>query len=101
MARRTQLRIYTLDPARAEEFVRHFAEQLVPLRTTYGFSIDAAWLAEDHTRFTWVTSHDCPDGWDAAEAAYYNSPERTSFPFNPGEYIIDHDVSMVVPVTVA
>jgi hypothetical protein len=45
-----------------------------------------------------VTSHDCPDGWDAAEGAYYASPERGALPFKPSDYISAHDVSMVAPV---
>ena len=97
MARRSQLRIYTLVPESAEEFVAHFRRELVPLRERYGFSLDACYLAEDRTRFTWVTSHDCPDGWDAAEQAYYSSPERTTISFTPGDYILAHDVSMVAP----
>jgi hypothetical protein len=98
MARRSQLRIYTLVPATAEEFVAHFHRELVPLRVRYGFSLDAAYLAEDRTRFTWVTSHDCPDGWDVAEKTYYDSPERTGISFKPADYIVEHDVSMVEPV---
>lgn len=97
MARRSQLRIYALRPDRADEFVRHFHESLVPLRAAYGFSIDASYLAEDKTRFCWVTSHDCPDGWETAEAAYYGSSERNSLSFTPADFITDHDVSMVAP----
>jgi len=95
MARRSQLRIYTLRPAVAHEWVRLFRQHLVPLREQHGFSVDCAYLAEDGGRFTWVTSHDCPDGWEAAEAAYYASPERSAIPFSPGDYIEAHDVSMV------
>jgi hypothetical protein len=96
MARRSQLRIYTLDPATADEFVTRFHEVLVPLRISAGFTVDGAWLAEDRTRFTWVTSHDCPDGWEAAEAAYYASPERQNIGFDPRDYIKAMDLSMVV-----
>ena len=97
MARRYQLRIYTLVPERADEFVANFHRELVPLRTLYGFAVDAAFLAEDRTRFTWVTSHGGPEGWDAAERSYYDSPERKGISFAPGDYILDHDVTMVTP----
>jgi hypothetical protein len=97
MTRRSQLRIYTLAPDTAEEFVANFRRELVPLRDRYGFSVDCAYLADDRTRFTWVTSHDCPDGWETAERTYYDSPERASISFKPGDYILAHDVTMVEP----
>ena len=97
MARRSQLRIYTVDPATSEEWVGLFHSHIVPVREQYGFAVDASYLSEDGTRFIWVTSHDCPDGWEAAEAAYYDSPERGSLPFSPSDYISGHDISMVAP----
>jgi hypothetical protein len=97
MARRSQLRIYKLDPATADEFVSRFNEVLVPLRKSHGFSVDGAWLAEDKTRFTWVTSHDCPDGWDAAETTYYADPRRQNIGWDPGDYVSEMDLSMVEP----
>jgi hypothetical protein len=98
MARRSQLRIYTLQPTTAEEFVRNFRAEIAPLREKYGFSIDSAVLTEDRTRFVWITSHDSPDGWEAAERTYYESPERAALGFDPGDYILEHDISMVESV---
>jgi hypothetical protein len=97
MARRSQLRIYTVDPATSKEWVELFHQHLVPLRRQYGFDVEWAYLSEDGSRFVWLTSHDCPDGWDAAESIYYASPERAALPFSPADYISGHDVSMVVP----
>ena len=74
MARRSQLRIYTVDPATSQEWVGLFFEHIVPLREQYGFSVDASYLSEDGGRFVWVTSHDCPDGWDAAESRTTRRP---------------------------
>jgi len=99
MARRSQLRIYTIVPDTAEEWVRLFHAHIVPLRRQYGFSVDASYLSDDRTRFCWVASHDCPDGWEAAEAAYYASPERSSLPFDTSAYITGHDVTMVQPTS--
>jgi hypothetical protein len=95
MARRSQLRIYQLDPATADDFVARFNADLVPLRREYGFSVDGAWLSEDKTRFTWVTSHDCPDGWDVAEKTYYSDPRRQNLGWDPRDYISEMDLSMV------
>ena len=97
MTRRSQLRIYTIDPAKADEFVAKFRSELVPIRTAHGFTVDCAYLAEDRSRFSWVTSHDCPDGWEAAERTYYESPGRRAISFAPGDYILEHDISMVAP----
>jgi hypothetical protein len=97
MSRRSQLRIYTVDPATSGEWARVFHEHIVPLREQHGFSVDWSLLSEDGTRFVWLTSHDCPEGWDAAEATYYASPERSALPFSPADYISAHDVTMVRP----
>ncbi len=97
MARRSQLRIYTLDPIGADTFVAGFHEFLVPLRARFGFSLESSWLSEDRTRFAWVTAHDGPEGFEAAEATYYASPERTSLPFQPGPFIVSMDICMVAP----
>src|SRR4051812_40421553 len=98
MSRRSQLRIYTIEPTTADEWVKLFYEHLVPLRAQHGFSLDWSVLSDDNARFVWMTSHDCPDGWEAAESTYYASPERSSLPFDPSDYISGHDVSMVRPV---
>jgi hypothetical protein len=98
MARRSQLRIYTIDPTTAEEWVELFYAHIVPLREQHGFSVDWSLLSEDGTRFAWLTSYDGPEEWDAAEATYYASPQRAALPFKPGDYISEHDVTMVRPV---
>ncbi len=98
MSRRSQLRIYTIEPATADEFLKLFYQHIAPLREQHGFSIDWSYLSEDRGRFVWMTSHDCPDGWEAAESTYYASPQRAALPFAPGDYISGHDVSMVRPV---
>ena len=97
MARRSQLRIYTIHPETAEEWVGLFHQHIQPLRERYGFSVDGSYLSDDRTRFCWITSHDCPDGWEAAEQAYYASPERSALPFTTSDYITGHDVTMVMP----
>ena len=77
MSRRSQLRIYTIEPTTADEWVGLFYEHIVPLRAQHGFSVDWSYLSDDGGRFVWMASHDCPDGWEAAESTYYASPERS------------------------
>jgi hypothetical protein len=98
MSRRSQLRIYTVDPATSEEWVARFYEHIVPLREQHGFIVEWSLLSEDSARFAWLVSHEDGDNWEAAEATYYASPERSAVPFSPGDYISAHDVTMVRPV---
>ena len=41
----------------------------------------------DENRFIWILSYDGPDGFEARDAAYYDSPERKSMTPDPATLI--------------
>ncbi len=59
----------------------------MPLRERFGFQIHGAWSIEESNKFVWVISCDGPEGFDAADAAYYASEERRRLSPDPAEHI--------------
>jgi hypothetical protein len=81
---RYQLRIYTALPGRVHDFAREWAEQVVPLRRQFGFDVVGGWVTEDETRFVWIVGH---EDFEAADRAYYESPEREGMEPDPRRHL--------------
>jgi hypothetical protein len=71
----TQQRTYQLplDAAQQDEWIAWWRNLASP-RSAYGFTIGTAVVDRDTGVFTWYVSHD--GDFEAAEKAYYGSPER-------------------------
>ncbi len=90
MTRATQLRDYHIVPGELDRFVDEWSRLLRPLRRACGFEIPGAWTVPGDDRFVWLLVH--PDGWDAfeaADAAYFASPERLGFVPDPARLIAE------------
>ena len=70
-----QLRDYGVKPGEFDEFIAEWAANIVPLRRMFGFSVVGAWTDSDRTRFVWMLAR---DDFEAADRAYYASPERAA-----------------------
>jgi hypothetical protein len=81
---RYQLRIYGVPPGRAEDFAREWREQVVPLRRARGFEVVGGWIEEGGDRFVWIVGH---EDFEAADRAYYESPERRAFDPDPARHL--------------
>ncbi len=84
----TQLRDYRIRAGDLDTFVREWTARLAPLRRAMGFEIPAAWTVPEEDRFLWLLAH--PGGWDAfeaADAAYFASPERGAMNPDPARLI--------------
>lgn len=72
-----QLRRYSLDPARIDEFGPGWASRIPALRKKYGFSIEFAYLDRAASTFVWAVSiagdH---DEFLRRDAQYYAAPEK-------------------------
>jgi hypothetical protein len=93
----TQLRIYTINKGRLDDFVRAWAAGVHPLRLKNGYRIDGAWVIRERNEFVWLLSHDGED-WEAQERAYYASPERAAVHPDPAQYIAKGEKWFVTPV---
>jgi hypothetical protein len=93
-----QLRIYTINRGRLDDFADAWLEGVYPLRLRHGFKIPAAWLIRETNQFVWVLGYDGPEDWDAAQAAYYGSTERTSLEVDPLQFIARGESFSITPV---
>ena len=96
----TQLRIYTINRGRMDDFVRAWRDGIYPLRLRYGFRIAGAWIIAEHNQFVWVLSHGGTEPWDDLERAYSESPERLALSPDPSHYLAraeQHFVNSMLP----
>lgn len=93
----TQLRRYTINRGKMEEFVRAWAEGVVPLRRRHGFRVEGAWVIRERNEFLWLLASDAED-WEAEDAAYYASPERAALDPDPAQHIAQVEHWFVEPV---
>ncbi len=93
-----QLRRYQIETGKMSEFVEAWKKGVMPLRQQYGFEFHGVWLIEDTDEFVWVICHDHPEGFDAADRDYYESPERAAVSPDPAQYItaVNHSVAIRV-----
>ena len=89
-----QIRRYRIVDGRMDEFVEFFETQLVPLRERFGFRRESSWTLDDTHEFMWIVGHDGDEGFAAAEAAYYSSPDRDAVTPDPLDFIAEVNTSM-------
>ena len=94
----TQLRIYTINRGRMDDFVRAWRDGIYPLRLRYGFRISGAWVSETTNQFFWVLNYGGPEPWDDVERAYSESPERAALEPDPSHYIAHAEQFFVSPM---
>jgi hypothetical protein len=94
----TQLRQYTIKAGQLDTFAALWSKQVRPLRTKMGFVVEGAWTVASEERFVWIVSHAGAEGWEAANAAYYGSPERKAMDPDPASFIVAQSTSFIDPV---
>lgn len=94
----TQLRDYTIKPGELAHFAELWDAQVRPLRVARGFVVEGAWKIPTEDRFVWIVSYDGADGWDAANRAYYESPERKTMNPDPAKLILTQRTTFIDPV---
>ena len=85
--RTTQLRDYSIKPGQLDTFADLWSKTVRPLRQKKGFTVESAWTIPSESRFVWIVSYDGPDGWEAANRDYYDSPERKTMQPDPASFI--------------
>jgi hypothetical protein len=84
---RFQLREYTIEAGRLDDFVREWRELVLPLRAAQGFSVLGPWVERETSRFVWVLGYD--GDIRAADQAYYSSAERAAMDPDPARLIAE------------
>jgi len=93
-----QLRDYTIQEGRLDDFVSAWTAGVLPLRRRFGFEI-RAWKVLEDSRFVWVVRYDGPGTYEEADRAYYASPERRAVDPDPSQWIAEQRVAWLSPVT--
>ena len=82
-----QLREYTIEPRRLDDFVREWSELVLPLRLSQGFSVLGPWVEREANRFVWLLGFD--GDLRAANETYYGSPERRAMDPDPARLVAE------------
>jgi hypothetical protein len=98
VAKTVQVRTYTVRPERLDEWVSKWLTLVVPLRQELGFEVHGSWVDRQRAQHIWVISHDGPQSFEAANAAYWASPRRGQLGLDPSEYLLDEQIQEVETV---
>ena len=90
-----QLRIYKITVGHMAEFTEGWRTHIVPSRERFGFKIVTALADKESGEFVWLLSWDGPEGYEAADRAYYESPGRKSVSWDPAPFIIAHELRIL------
>ena len=93
----TQIRVYRIRAGELATFVREWRAHIVPLRERHGFRVEHAWASDAESTFVWVLAYDGDDR-EAADRAYYESPERAAMDPDPARLIESATTLLAVPV---
>jgi hypothetical protein len=96
----SQLRIYDIQPGRLSDFVAAWTAGVAPLRTRFGFGVQG-WVVAGEDRFVWLVTYDGPDGFEAADRAYYASHERETLDPDPAQWIVGQTKLWLEPADVS
>ena len=83
----TQLRLYTIDKGKLDDFANAWRAGVYPLRTKMGYRIPFAAKIPQTNQFVWLLAYDGPESWEKKEAAYYGSDDRKRLSPDPAQWI--------------
>ena len=84
---RFQLREYSIEEGRLDDFVSEWRELVLPLRVSMGFNVLGPWIEREASRFVWIVGYD--GDLEAANAAYYDSAERGAMSPDPARLVVE------------
>jgi hypothetical protein len=94
-----QLRIYTINKGKLDEFIAGWTRFVHPLHLEHGFKIELAVKMEETNEFVWIVSYDgTMADWEAKQKAYYGSPERHAVSPDPAQHIAKTERWMITSV---
>lgn len=94
---RCQLRVFTINRGKMEEFRRAWLAGVHPLRLKHGFRIPAAWSVLETNQFMWLLCYSGSDSFESKDAAYYASTARQVLTPDPRELIARAEQWFVAP----
>jgi NIPSNAP len=83
--KRWELRMYRIEIGELDRWLDEWRATVKPLRESAGFDVLGPWVGEDGL-FVWMIGH---DDLEAADAAYYASPERGALDPDPARLVAE------------
>jgi hypothetical protein len=93
-----QLRVFTINRGKLDEFTQAWRAGVYPLRRKHGFTVPVAWAVPDTNQFVWLLCYAGPEDWEAKDRAYYASEERVRLDPDPRQLIARAERWFVTPV---
>ena len=93
-----ELRRYTIQSGKLDDFVDAWTTGVLPLREEYGFTFHGAWTVDDTNEFVWVLGHTDEESFGLANRQYYDSHARRNLDPDPAQFIVDVSELSVQPV---
>ena len=90
-----QLRIYKISIDHMAEFTEGWRTHIVSSRERFGFKIVTALANTENGDFVWLLRWDGPEGYEAADRAYYESPGRKSISWDPAPFIMADELRIL------
>jgi ribosomal protein L11 methylase PrmA len=90
-----QLRDYIVKHGEMQDWLDEWRDVIVPLREKAGFDIVGAWIVPDEDRFIWIIGR---EDFEAADEAYYASPERAALDPDPARHLAHVDTKLMTRV---
>ena len=90
----TQLRLFTIDRGRLEDFAKAWLAGVYPLRRAQGYRIEQAGVIEQTNQFVWLVEYD-GDDFEEKEREYYSSAERAALDPDPAQWIARAEAYLV------
>ena len=82
-----QLREYTIEYGKLDDFVGEWRDLVLPLRVACGFSVLGPWIDREASRFVWIVGYD--GDLAAANESYYESDERQAMKPDPARLVVE------------
>ncbi len=93
-----QLRIYTINRGKMDDFVWVWRQGVLPIRQKIGFQVLGAWVVRETNQFMWLLGYDGPENWEVKDREYFDSAERKSLDPDPAQWIARTEQYFVEPV---
>lgn len=90
-----QLRVYTMNRGKMDEWVRWFDRKLAPLAIACSHRIVGPWVNEAKTEFIWIRVYDDAKDAQVKDDRFYNSPEWKAIAAEARDFIAKAEVKIM------
>jgi hypothetical protein len=90
-----QLRVYTVNRGKMDDWVRWFNDKLTPVAKQAGHTILGPWVNEAKTEFVWIRAYDSADDAKAKDERFYSSAGWKALAPEAGAFIAKAEVTVM------